>query len=357
MKVAPLLLLLMLVSSCGNKPEPPVTSPPKSEKAASAARDHGGLQNETMNVPADNPVTAEKAALGKQLFFDPRLSKTGKLSCESCHHPENGWTSGTALTARFDGSMNTRVTPSLNNVGYLRLWYWDGRGKTLEGVATAAWQKQMGGDPEAIAMKLNGIPGYKDAFQKAMGGPATGDSIAKALATFMRTIKSEDSPWDRYEQGDKSAVSEDVVKGFDVFSHQNKANCTLCHLPPLYTDTLFHNIGTEAGKPMPDMGRGKIMDDEAKKAGTKDDKAADMMGAFKTPTLRGVVDSAPYFHDGSRQTLDKAVLFMLGGGKENPNLDPKLKKRGISPKEFDQLMAFLKSLSPEKKPFEKPVLP
>ena len=82
-----------------------------------------------------------------------------------------------------------------------------------------------------------------------------------------------------------------------------------------------------------------------------------MMGAFKTPTLRGVVDSAPYFHDGSRQTLDKAVLFMLGGGKENPNLDPKLKKRGISPKEFDQLMAFLKSLSPEKRPFEKPVLP
>jgi len=130
--------------------------------------------------------------------------------CNGCgtqwtYHPENGWTSGTALTARFDGSMNTRVTPSLNNVGYLRLWYWDGRGKTLEGVATAAWQKQMGGDPEAIAMKLNGIPGYKDAFQKAMGGPATGDSIAKALATFMRTIKSEDSPWDRYEQGDKSA--------------------------------------------------------------------------------------------------------------------------------------------------------
>ena len=175
-----------------------------------------------MNVPADNPITAEKVALGKQLFFDPRLSKTGKMSCESCHHPENGWTSGTALTARFDGSMNTRATPTLNNVGYLRLWYWDGRGKTLEAVATAAWQKQMGGDPDAIAMKLNEIPGYKDTFQKATGGPATGDSIAKTLATFMRAIKSEDSPWDRYEQGDKSAVSEDVVKGFDVFVIRTK---------------------------------------------------------------------------------------------------------------------------------------
>jgi cytochrome c peroxidase len=353
-----LFTLLLLVSSCGKQPEPAATAPAKSEKPTAVnAGDHGALKDEKTNVPADNPVTPEKAALGKQLFFDPRLSKTGKMSCESCHHPENSWTSGKALTARFDGSMNTRATPTLNNVGYLRLWYWDGRGKTLEGVATTAWQKQMGGDPDQVAIKLNEIPGYKDAFQKAMGGPATGESIAKALATFMRTIKSEDSPWDRYEQGDKSAVSDDVVKGFDVFSHQNKANCTLCHLPPLYTDTLFHNIGIEADKPMPDMGRGKIMDDDAKQAGTKDEKAAEMMGAFKTPTLRGVVDAAPYFHDGSRQALDKAVLFMLGGGKENPNLDPKLKKRGISPKEFEQLMAFIKSLSPEKKPFEKPVLP
>jgi cytochrome c peroxidase len=215
----------------------------------------------------------------------------------------------------------------------------------------------MGGDPDKVAMTLNGIAGYKDAFQKAMGGPATAGSIAKALATFMRTIKSEDSPWDRYEQGDKSAVSEDAVKGFDVFSHQNKANCTLCHLPPLFTDTLFHNVGIGTDKPMPDKGRGKILEDEAKAAGTKDDKAADMMSAFKTPTLRGIVDAAPYFHDGRKKTLEEAALLMLGGGIDNPNIDPKLKKRNISPKEFAQLIAFIKSLTPEKKPFEKPTLP
>jgi len=354
MKFTTLLMLTLLVSACGQKTEPEATTPAPAEKPA----DRGGLQDEKMVIPADNPITPEKVALGKQLFFDTRLSKTGKMSCETCHHPDKGWTAGIPLTTKFDGSKNTRVTPTLNNVGYLQLWYWDGRGKTLEGVASAAWQKQMGAEPEQIAMKLNEIPGYKDAFQKAMGGPATGDSIAKALATFMRTIKSDDSQWDRCSQGiEKSAKCDELTKGFDVFSHQNKANCTLCHLPPKFTDTLFHNVGIGMDKPKPDMGRGKIMEDEAKQAGTPDPKAAEMMGAFKTPTLRGAAEASPYFHDGSVPTLEKAALKMLGGGIENPNLDPKLKKRNISPKEFDLLIAFIKSLTPEQKPFEKPTLP
>jgi cytochrome c peroxidase len=350
MKRILLLSFTLLAASCGNKTEPAATKPAPAEKPAAAANpaDRGGLQDQPMEVPADNPITPEKVALGKQLFFDTRLSKTGKMSCDTCHIPEKGWTSGKALTAKFDGSMNTRASQTLYNVGYYREWYWDGRGTTLEAVALAAWQKQMGADPDQIATKLNGIAGYKDAFQKAMGGPATGDSISKALATFMRTIKSDHSPWDRYEEGDKTAVSEDAVKGFDVFSHQNKANCTLCHLPPLYTDTLFHNVGIGTDKPNPDQGRGKIV---------QGDKAADMMGAFKTPTLRSVSESAPYFHDGSVPTLEKAALKMLGGGIDNPNLDPKLKKRNISPKEFDQLIAFIKSLTPEQKPFERPKLP
>ena len=351
-----ILTIVLTLSACGNKPEEPKPAAP-AKPAAAKPGDHGDLQNETMNIPADNPITPEKVELDKMLFFDTRLSKTGKMSCESCHHPENGWTAGKALTTKFDGSMNTRLAPTLNNVGYLREWYWDGRGKTLEAVALAAWQKQMGADPEQVAKKLNEIAGYKDAFQKATGGPASPDSIAKSLATFMRTIKSDNSSWDKYEQGDKAAVSEDVVKGFEVFSHQNKANCTLCHLPPLFTDTLFHNIGVGSDKKTKDPGRGKILEDEAKAAGKKDEKAAEMIGAFKTPTLRGIVDEAPYFHDGSAKALEDAVNLMIGGGIANDNLDPKLRKRNINRKEYDQLLAFIRSLSPERKPFEKPKLP
>jgi cytochrome c peroxidase len=352
MKYILLLMLTLVVSSCGSKTEKPAATPaPAAKPAASAGQSTSGpLKDTPMAVPADNPMTPEKIALGKQLFFDTRLSKNGKMSCETCHLPDKDWTAGKAFTAKFDGSMNTRSAPSLSNVGYLNLWYWDGREKSLEGVALAAWKGQMGADPDQIAMKLNGIAGYKDAFQKAMGGPASGDSIAKALATFMRTIKSEDSPWDRCED-DKSEACAELSKGFDVFSHQNKANCTLCHLPPLFTDTLFHNVGVGMDKPKPDPGRGKILKD------AKDEKADEMIGAFKTPTLRGIADAGPYFHNGQAPTLDKAVLFMLGGGFDNPNRDPKLKKRPVSPKEFDQLIAFLKSLTPEQKPFEKPVLP
>jgi cytochrome c peroxidase len=273
------------------------------------------------------------------------------MSCESCHLPDKGWADGNALSTKFDGSMNTRHTPTLYNVGYYKQWYWDGRAKTLEAQVTAAWKGQMGGDPDMVAMTLNGIDAYKNDFQKVFNGPASADNIAKAIATFVRTIKSENSPWDKYQGGDKSAVSEDAVKGFDVFSNSDKANCTLCHLPPLYTDTLFHNVGIGMDKPMPDMGRGKILAD------AKDPDAESMMGAFKTPTLRSITETAPYFHDGRAKTLDDAVDLMLKGGIKNPHLDEKLKPRMISKEERAQLMAFLKSLTPESKPFEKPQVP
>jgi cytochrome c peroxidase len=228
---------------------------------------------------------------------------------------------------------------------------------TLEGQVTAAWRGQMGGDPDAVAMTLNGIPAYKDEFQKVYNGPATADNIAKSLAAFVRTLKSENSPWDKYQQGDKSAVSEDAIKGFAVFSDSDKANCTLCHLPPLFTDTLFHNVGIGYDKPMPDLGRGKILGDAAEKAGTKDPTAETMQGAFKTPTLRSITETGPYFHDGRAATLDDAVDLMLKGGIKNPHMDEKLMPRMITKEERGQLMAFLKSLTPEQAPFAKPQVP
>ncbi len=350
------LALLVFAVSCASNSEQPKSAPAAAPATSSAPKPDVGPPGE-MTVPADNPMTPEKIELGKKLFFDTRLSKTGKMSCESCHFPDQGWADREALSTKFDGNKNTRHTPTLINVAYYKQWYWDGRAPTLEAQATAAWKGQIGGDPDAVAMALNGIDAYKNEFQKVFNGPATGDNIAKALATFVRTIKSENSPWDKYQAGDKSAVSEDAVKGFAVFSDTDKANCTLCHLPPLFTDTLFHNVGVGYDKPMPDLGRGKFLGDAAQKAGTTDPNAETMQGAFKTPTLRSITETAPYFHDGRAKTLDEAVDFMLKGGIKNPHLDEKLKPKMISKEERSQLIAFLKSLTPEYKPFEKPKIP
>jgi cytochrome c peroxidase len=346
------LTLALFVTSCTGKEEKPA----EDKAAAPAPRPDAGPLGE-MAVPANNPITPEKTELGKKLFFDTRLSKTGQMSCETCHLPEKGWTDGKALSAKFDGSLNTRHTPTLINVGYYKQWSWDGRAATLEGQVLAAWRGQMGGDPDAVAMTLNGIEGYKTEFERVFNGPATADNIAQALATFVGTLKSENAPWDKYERGDKAAVSEEAVKGFMVFSDSDKANCTLCHLPPLYTDTLFHNVGVGYDKPMPDLGRGKILGDAAEKAGAQDPEAEKLQGAFKTPTLRSITETAPYFHDGRAKTLEEAVDFMLKGGIKNPHLDEKLQARQISNEERGQLIAFLKSLTPAPVPFEKPRLP
>lgn len=361
MKFAKILVLAVLVFLCsctGNTDKsaetpaqpasaPPPPPPPKPEV--------GPLGE--MATPADNPITIDKAELGKKLFFDTRLGKDGKMACETCHLPDKGWADGKQFSEKFDGSLNTRHTPTLINVGFYKQWYWDGRAATLEGQVTAAWRGQMGGDPDAVATTLNGIEGYKTAFQKVYGGPATADNIAKSLAAFVRTIRSENAPWDKYEQGDKAAVSEEVVKGFDVFSNTDKANCTLCHLPPQYTDTLFHNIGIGSDKPMPDQGRGKILADAATKNNTTDPEADKMMGAFKTPTVRSITETAPYFHDGRAKTLEEAVDLVLKGGIKNAHLDEKLKAKKLTAAERTQLLAFLKSLTPEQKPFEKPQIP
>jgi cytochrome c peroxidase len=346
-------LLLLLASCAGSEPAKTDEAPPPAPPPLTEIKVPTGIED--MVVPADNPITPEKVALGKMLFFDKRLGKDGKMSCETCHLPEKGWTDGKALSTKSDGKLNTRHTPTLYNVGFYTSWYWDGRAATLEGQINAAWGGQMGAaqpaDKEAVAMTLNGIEGYKKAFNGAMGGDATPDAIVKALAAFVRTLRSEDSAWDKYEKGDKTAVNEQVIKGFEVFSSADKAQCTLCHVPPALTDKDFHNVGIGMNKAMPDLGRGKVLTE-------KGDPGADAkIGAFKTPTLRSITDTAPYFHDGSVKTLDEAVTLMLKGGIDNPNKDEKLKERKITAEEKAALMAYLKAISPTPAKFEPPTLP
>ena len=307
-----------------------------------------GLQDNPIIVPADNPITAGKIALGQQLFFDKRLSKTKAMSCETCHVPEKGWTDGLKLSPKFDGSMNVRHSPTLYGVAYYPDLYWDGRAKGLEAQILAAWKGQMGADPDAIAKDVEAIPAYKAAFEKELGGPPTGDRIVKALATFARTIHAADTPYDR-NPGRYQA-------GFKVLSEV--ASCTLCHLPPVYSDTLFHNVGVGASAEKPDAGRGKIVADAAAKASREvTAEEQKLQGAFKTPTLRGLALTAPYFHDGGVATLEAAVDYMLGGGTANANLDEKLKPKTLTAQQKKDLLALLRALTPESTPYPRPQLP
>jgi cytochrome c peroxidase len=315
------LVLTIAIATTAARQAAPAFTPPR------------GLAAMPIPVPPDNPMTAARIALGKQLFFDQRLSSTKKMSCETCHVPEKGWTDGLALSPKFDGVPNTRHTPTLYGTAYYPDLYWDGRSKGLEAQILAAWKGQMGADPEAIAADVNAIPGYKAAFEKEFGGAATGPRIVQALATFVRTIHAGDTEWDRTKQDPASLKQTAVGRGFIVFS--DVAHCTNCHLPPLFSDTLFHNTGLGSDKPNADPGRGKVASNDPK-----------MMGAFKTPSLRGVALSGPYFHDGSAQTLEEAVDFMLKGGLKNPNLDEKLQAWEVTPQQRRDLLTFLRALTP-----------
>ncbi|MBN8452202.1 cytochrome c peroxidase [Accumulibacter sp.] len=292
--------------------------------------------------PVDNPTTPAKAALGKKLFFDPRLSGDGSMACQGCHYRHLGWTDGLPLSRKVGGGMNTRHTPSVYNTGYYTSWYWDGRAKTLEGQVTAAWKAQIGADPVRAAAVIAAVPAYQAEFQAAFGVAPNAENTAQALAAFLRTLNSGESPWDRYTAGDRTAVSADAVAGYELFN--GKAGCAGCHKPPLFSDGQFHNIGLEAGKANPDPGRFAVTKDPAD------------LSAFKTPSLRSVAISGPYFHDGSVGSLDVAVRYMASGGKADPNKSGLLVDRKLADREIAQLLAFLETLTSHER-FEPPKVP
>ena len=297
---------------------------------------------EAMTIPADNPMSPEKVALGRQLFFDERLSGDGSRSCNSCHLCEKGLTDGLPKAIGAFNKQLPRSSPTLWNIGYHKEFYWDGRSPSLEKQAMAAWTgANMGAKAEEIATKLNAIEGYHSQFHKVFDGDATPDNIVKAIAAFERTIISGDTAWDRY-RGNQSALSESAVRGWNIFQ---AIKCTNCHDGVLLTDQQYHNVGIGMDQKEPDLGRFKVTN-----------KPEDT-GAFKTPTLRDISKSAPYFHDGSAKTLEDALDIMLGGGKPNQYLDQKnLEKHNVLPDQRQALLDFLKSLDVNCK-LAKPKLP
>jgi len=261
-------------------------------------------------VPADNPITTEKVALGKLLFFDKRLSKDGTISCATCHIPKVGWAESTPVSTGIGEQIGPVNAPSVINTAYPTTLFWDGRVASLEEQALGPIENpiEMGHKLEDLVPELNKIDGYKELFQKVFGEDVTKDGIAKAIAAFERTVLSGNSAYDKYIAGDQSAMTADQIKGWELFQERN---CVKCHVPPLFSNHKFYNAGVdyepanlEAGnKPHPGLADF-----------SKNEKDA---GKFRTPMLRDIVDTKPYTHSGKYETLDDIILVMLQGGIKN----------------------------------------
>jgi cytochrome c peroxidase len=307
-------------------------------------------------VPADNPQTKEKIELGHQLFFDKRLSVDGTRSCYSCHQNEDGNGGHDPVAIGVGNKPLTRHSPVIWNVGYAKKLYWDGRAGTLEEQAAAVLTGPNMGIPkdklEAKAKELGKIPGYKKQFDVAFPGKgAQPETIGMALAAYERTLVCNDTAYDRYAKGDKSALNAEQKAGLVTFT--NKAGCPTCHTPPFFSIAFLSPEGAYFNAGIGTQGK-KEEEVDVGRMGVS--KAPADWAAFKPPSLRNVSKSAPYFHDGSAKTLKDAVRFMASGGAKNKNLSPLLSDKQLSDSEIDGLVAFLSSLECGHK-LEEPTLP
>ncbi len=299
-------------------------------------------------IPADNPVTDAKVALGKLLYFDKRLSQDGTVSCATCHDPAKGWTDRAPVSTGIRGQKGTRSAPTVLNSAYMDVQFWDGRAKSLEEQAKGPIQNpiEMGSTHELTVRRLAGIKGYAPYFKAAFGDDKVDiDRVAKAIAAFERTVLTGNAPYDRWLAGDKKAMSAAAVRGQALFNNSTKGNCAICHDGFNFSDSDFHNLGVGMKAAKPDLGRFEV---------TKDAKDT---GAFKTPTLRNLADTAPYMHDGSEKTLEAVVEFYDKGGEKNPHLDGRIHALHLTPVEKKDIVAFLNALNGDKVEMKAPKLP
>jgi cytochrome c peroxidase len=295
-----------------------------------------------------NVTTPAKVELGKTLFFDPRLSANGTVSCASCHNPALGWSDGLKTGIGINGSVLGRATPTIVNVAYNTQFMWDGRKKSLEDQALGPMKtpEEMKSDMGAVLQMLAAIDGYRTMFTQAFPAePITEETLAKALAAFERSVVSRDSRFDRWLAGHRSALTPQEWRGFQVFKDPARGNCAACHSGPNFTDNGFHNIGIAQAEGKADPGRFSVR------------ALASMKGAFKTPTLRDVALTAPYFRDGSAATLAEVVEHYDRGGDDKSNLSKDIRPLRLSSTEKADLVAFMLALTGRTSSFALPVLP
>lgn len=300
-----------------------------------------GLSEQALIIPEDNPITSAKVTLGKELFFDVRWSKGKRVSCASCHNPARGWTDGRRFSLDHAGNPTRRHSPTIINRAFSQLQGWPGQGKSIE----ALLYNLPFTSPETITQNFGAVKSYQEQFQRVFGTGVTADGTAKALATYVRTILSGNSPYDRFKAGDRNALLPTAQRGLMLF--EGKARCVKCHSGFNFTDEGYHNLGVGMTAENPDLGRYEITKRQVNK------------GAFKVPTLRDVARRSPYMHDGSLQTLRQVVEFYDRGGIANPWQSPEKQPLNFTPEEREALVAFLESLTGEIEPEvgAPPVLP
>lgn len=291
-------------------------------------------------VPANNSMTPEKIELGKMLFFDPRLSKTGTVSCNSCHNVMGAGDDNRAVSVGIDGKKGGRSSPTVWNSAFLSVQFWDGRAKSLEEQAKGPIENpvEMGATHAMVVERIAKIPEYQQMFKKAFGKKAKVDidSVAKAIATYERTLITPNSPFDRYVKGDKKALTEEQIKGMEKF---REVGCVACHNGPNFAGPVlpegtgfYMKFPTISGSDYEkkydlttDLGRFDVTKNEADK------------NMWRVPTLRNIALTAPYFHNGKAKSLEEAVRVMA---KTQVNKE-------LSNKEVKQIVAFLNSLTGE----------
>lgn len=314
----------------------------------------------------ENPLTRAKIELGRQLYFDPRLSSDTTISCASCHAPNHGYAADTRFGVGVGAQEGNRNSPVAYNRILSGAQFWDGRAASLEeqAIGPIANPIEMSNTHEACIECLKGMPGYVAQFNLVFDDGLTIDNVAKAIASFERTLVTGPAPWDYYQElnafqqqyaadiedldalkeddeelyneymalkkaSDDHPISESAIRGGKLF-FSDKAGCTACHLGANFTDEKYHNLGVGMDAAEPDLGRFVVSKAEIDK------------GAFKTPTCRNVAQTAPYMHDGSQKTLEEVVEWYAKGGHPNQWLSEKVKKLDLTDQDKADLVAFMK---------------
>jgi cytochrome c peroxidase len=313
--------------------------------AAFAKESDPWLRPAVAPAPADNQPNLARIQLGELLFWDPRLSKKGSMSCASCHNPALGWADGLPTAVGFDMQKLGRATPTILNTAFNTIQMWDGRKADLEDQALGpiAAEGEMNLPLPEMVARLKAIPGYTAHFEKAYPGQGISEvTVARAIASFERTVLSTESPFDRWRKGDERALRPEAKRGFQLFT--GKAKCSACHMGYNFTDNGFHNIGLKD-------------DGEADVGRYAHRRVKAMKGAFKTPTLRDIALTAPYMRNGIYTTLTEVVEHYNRGGDVKENLDINMEPLDLSAAEVAEVVAFMESLTGAPRLVNVPVLP